>query len=87
MQYLEERAKKGMSPGARILAFVARIGLAILIPLIAFFILYQGFLFLRAGDAPKWLITIIAIIWGVGGVAIGGGEWQFTSYPFVIILQ
>jgi len=96
MQYLEERAKKGMSPGARILAFVARIGLAILIPLIAFFILYQGFLFLRAGDAPKWLITIIAIIWGVGGVAILfwvfnwlvemlPEEWTARLQPFVFV--
>ena len=96
MQYLEERAKKGMSPGARILAFIARIGLAILIPLIAFFILYQGFLFLRAGDAPKWLITVIAIIWGVGGVAVLfwvfnwlvemlPEEWTARLQPFVFV--
>jgi alpha-glucoside transport system permease protein len=96
MQYLEERAQKGMGPGARILAFIARIALAIIIPLIAFFILYQGFLFLRAGDAPKWLITIIAIIWGVGGVAILfwifnwlvellPEEWTVRLQPFVFV--
>ena len=58
-----------MSPGARLLAFVGRFALALFIPVIAFFVLYQGFLFLKAGDAPKWVITIVAIIWGVGGVA------------------
>jgi alpha-glucoside transport system permease protein len=53
-----------------VVAFVLRIALAVLIPAIAFFILYQGFIFLRAGDAPKWLITLVAIVWGVGGVAV-----------------
>jgi len=96
MQFLEERAKKRMSPGARILAFIARVGLAVVIPLIAFFILYQGFLFLRAGDAPKWLITVIAIIWGVGGVAVLfwvfnwlvemlPEEWTSRLQPFVFV--
>ncbi len=32
-------------------------------------ILWQGFLFLRDSTAPKWMIAIIAIVWGVGGVA------------------
>lgn len=96
MQYLEDRAQKGMTPGVRILAFIARIALAILIPLIAFYILYQGFLFLRAGDAPKWLISTIAIIWGVGGVAILywvfnwlvellPDEWTIRLQPFVFV--
>jgi alpha-glucoside transport system permease protein len=31
--------------------------------------LWQGFLFLRDSSAPKWVIAIVAIIWGVGGVA------------------
>jgi heme/copper-type cytochrome/quinol oxidase subunit 4 len=41
----------------KIVTWVLRFGLAILIPLIAFFILYQGFAFLRAGNAPKWVIA------------------------------
>lgn len=32
-------------------------------------VLWQGFLFLRDSTAPKWVIAIVAIIWGVGGVA------------------
>jgi alpha-glucoside transport system permease protein len=69
MQYLQDRAESGVGVGAQVVLLIARVVLAILIPLIAFFILWQGFLFLRAGDAPKWVITIVAIIWGVGGVA------------------
>jgi alpha-glucoside transport system permease protein len=96
MNYLEQRAEAGLGTGSRILAFVMRILLAILIPAIAFFVLYQGFLFLRAGNAPKWLITIVAIVWGVGGVAalywifnwlveMLPDEWTARLQPFVFV--
>ncbi len=60
------------NPGvvARVLALVGRVALMFAIPLIAFWVLYRGFLFLRAGDTPKALIAVIAILWGVGGVAL-----------------
>ncbi|MGZ9222178.1 MAG: carbohydrate ABC transporter permease [Anaerolineales bacterium] len=54
----------------RITSFIGRILLAVGIPLIAFFVLYRGFLFLRDSDAPRWIIALVAIVWGVGGVAI-----------------
>jgi alpha-glucoside transport system permease protein len=69
--------EKPPSMGARILAFIGRLLLAISIPVIAFLVLYMGFLFLRDSDAPQWLITIIAIIWGVGGVAVL--YWVFNN--------
>lgn len=37
---------------------------------VVLFILWQGFYFLRDSTAPKWVIAIVAIIWGVGGVGI-----------------
>jgi alpha-glucoside transport system permease protein len=43
--------------------------LSILAAAVAGFILWQGFFFLRDSTAPKWLIAIVAIVWGVGGVA------------------
>src|SRR5687767_14359788 len=52
------------------IAWLLQFGLAILITLITFIILYQGFIFLRAGNAPKWMIALVAIVWGVGGVAV-----------------
>lgn len=53
----------------RIVSFIGRVLLAIGIPLIAFFVLYQGFLFLRDSNAPRAIIALVAIVWGVGGVA------------------
>jgi alpha-glucoside transport system permease protein len=52
------------------IAWLLQFGLTILITLITFIILYQGFIFLRAGNAPKWMIALVAIVWGVGGVAV-----------------
>jgi alpha-glucoside transport system permease protein len=48
---------------------VGRILIAVAIPLIAFFVLWQGFLFLRDSNAPKPLMAVVAITWGVGGTA------------------
>ncbi len=69
--------EKPASLGARILSFIGRLLLAISIPLIAFFVLDLGFLFLRDSKAPQWLMAIIAIIWGVGGVA--ALYWVFNN--------
>lgn len=57
------------SLAGRIVAFIGRFLVAIAIPLIAFFVLYQGYMFLRDSTAPRWLIALVAIAWGVGGVA------------------
>ncbi|MCJ7435776.1 MAG: hypothetical protein MUO77_20030, partial [Anaerolineales bacterium] len=65
----QKTVNKGQ-PVSKVIAWFLRFGLTILITMIAFFFLYRGFLFLRAGNAPKWIIAIVAIIWGVGGVAI-----------------
>lgn len=55
-------------PG-RLVAWTGRILISLLVPLAAFFVMYQVFLFLRDGDAPKLVVAGIAILWGVGGVA------------------
>lgn len=96
MQLTQKQEPKKTSAGENALAFILRIALAIVIPLIAFFVLYQGFLFLRDGDAPKWLVTLVAIVWGVGGVAalywifnwlveMLPDEWTARLQPFVFI--
>jgi alpha-glucoside transport system permease protein len=43
--------------------------LALAVTAVTLFLLWRGFLFLRDGTAPKWVITVVAIVWGVGGVA------------------
>jgi alpha-glucoside transport system permease protein len=85
-----------ISSGKKAIVWLLRVGLAVLIPLIAFFVLYQGFLFLREGNAPKGVIALVAIIWGVGGVAIlfyifnwivekFPVEWTARLQPFVFV--
>lgn len=61
----------------RILSLVGRVLLAIGIPLIAFYVLYVGFIFLRDSDAPRGIIALVAVVWGVGGVALL--FWVFNS--------
>jgi alpha-glucoside transport system permease protein len=70
MKSLNVAREQNQSLGARIISFVGRVLLAVGIPLIAFYVLYRGFLFLRDSDAPRLVITLVAIVWGVGGVAI-----------------
>ena len=49
---------------------IGRAFAALFVPAVAFTVLWQGFLFLRDSDAPKPFIAAIAILWGVGGVAL-----------------
>jgi alpha-glucoside transport system permease protein len=56
-------------PSSKAPTWILRVGVAILATALLFFVLYEGFLFLRAGEAPKPVIAVVAILWGVGGVA------------------
>jgi alpha-glucoside transport system permease protein len=84
------------SSGGKGFTWILRAGLGILLVVITFFVLYQGFLFLRAGNAPKWVIAIVAIVWGVGGVAVLytlfnwlveqlPREWTARLQPFIFV--
>ncbi len=70
MNLLQEKDEKSLPLGPRAIAFIGRVVLALAIPLIAFYVLYQGFLFLRDSEAPRGLVAVVAIIWGVGGVGL-----------------
>ena len=94
MQYDSTQENAGL--GTRILTLLLRIFLPVAILAVAFVVMYLGFVFLRAGDAPKWLVVIVAIVWGVGGVAAlywifnwiverMGAEWQGRLQPFVFV--
>ncbi|HDQ73583.1 MAG TPA: sugar ABC transporter permease [Chloroflexi bacterium] len=96
MGFFSEFDDRELGLVGRIGITVLRVFLAILIPLVAFIILYYGFVFLRAGDAPKWLISLIAIVWGVGGVAmlywifnwlVGllPDQWSARLQPFIFV--
>lgn len=49
---------------------IGRLLISIFIPAATFVVLWQGFIFLRESEAPKVVIALVAIIWGVGGVAL-----------------
>jgi alpha-glucoside transport system permease protein len=76
--------------------FIARILLSLFVPIATFIVLYAGFMFLRDSTASKWVIAIVAIIWGVGGVALLylvsnwfverlGDPWRGRLLPFVFV--
>jgi len=52
-----------------IAANLGRLLVSLFVPAVTFVVLWQGALFLRDSDAPQWVTAIIAVIWGVGGVA------------------
>ena len=96
MDFLNNMGEQNQSVWGRILSLIGRVLLAISIPLIAFYVLYQGFLFLRDSNAPQIVITLVAIVWGVGGVAILywifnnlverlSDTWRTRLLPFVFV--
>jgi len=73
-----------------------RILVSIAVPVITFIIMRWGFMFLRDSEAPKLVIALVAIVWGVGGVAILyvlmnwmveqlPADWTRRVQPFVFI--
>ena len=73
-----------------------RILISLFVPIVTFIGLYLGFIFLRDSAAPKGVVAIVAIIWGVGGVAALylvsnwmveklSDEWRAKIHPFVFV--
>jgi alpha-glucoside transport system permease protein len=70
---MTQLSRSERKPGGRIseaLGWLGRVLLAVAIPLIAFAVIYAGFIWLRDSAAPRWLTVAVAIVWGVGGVAL-----------------
>ena len=96
MNLLQEPEEKKQSLAVQAIAFVGRIAVALAIPLISFYVLYRGFLFLRDSEAPRGFVALIAILWGVGGVGILywvfnnlveqlSDTWRTRLLPFVFV--
>ncbi len=88
------------NPVANVLRWFAtglgRILVSIFVPVLTFLVLWQGFLFLRDSNAPQVVQVIVAVVWGVGGVALLytvsnwvieqiQGEWRRRLQPFVFV--
>lgn len=87
---------KPPNPLGRLATNLARILVALIVPIGTFIVLYAGFLFLRDSGAPKILVAVVAIVWGVGGVALLytvanwlveslGTTWRARLQPFVFV--
>ena len=96
MESKTRKASENRSFFGGILAFIGRLLLAVSIPLISFYVLYLGFLFLRDSKASREIIVLVAIIWGVGGVGLLywvfnwlveklPNPWKGNLIPFVFV--
>jgi alpha-glucoside transport system permease protein len=96
MKSINNTGGQKLSLTAEIVSLLGRIFLAAGIPLIAFYVLYLGFIFLRDSNAPRAVIALTAILWGVGGVAVLywifndiverlPDPWKSRLLPFVFV--
>jgi alpha-glucoside transport system permease protein len=49
---------------------IGQILISLFVPALTFIVLWQGYLFLSKSQAPQLVLVIVAIVWGVGGVAL-----------------
>jgi alpha-glucoside transport system permease protein len=75
---------------------IGRILISLFVPFVTFIVLWRGFVFLRDSQASKLIIALVAIVWGVGGVAILylvsnwlieklSSAWVSRLQPFVFV--
>ncbi len=75
---------------------LGRLFVSLSIPVITFIVLWQGFIFLRDSNAPQLIVVLVAILWGVGGVAVLfsvsnwfverlPSQWVQRLQPFVFV--
>jgi len=82
--------------GQSLVAGVGRVAVSVFVPIVAFIVLWAGFIFLRDSGANKLVIVSVAIVWGIGGVAMLyvianwlteklPTAWQRRILPFVFV--
>ena len=82
--------------GQSLVAGVGRVVVSVFVPIVAFIVLWAGFLFLKDSGANKLVIVSVAIVWGIGGVAMLyvianwlteklPSAWQRRILPFVFV--
>ena len=75
---------------------LGRFLISLFVPVFTFLVLWQGYIFLRDSQAPQIVIVLVAIVWGVGGVALLflvsnwlveklPSEWVRRLQPFVFV--
>lgn len=75
---------------------LGRLLVSIFVPVLTFLVLWRGFIFLRDTNASQVIVVLVAILWGVGGVALLysvsnwlveklPGDWMRRLQPFIFI--
>lgn len=59
--------------------------ISLIVPVVTFLVLWRGYIFLRDSQAPKLVMVLVAIVWGVGGVALlyTVSNWLVEKLPKV----
>lgn len=72
-------------PASLLATGLGRILVSLIVPIVTFVVLWQGFMFLRDSQAPRIVIVLVAILWGVGGVALlyAVSNWFVERLPIV----
>lgn len=70
-------------PFSWLAANLGRILVSLIVPILTFLVLWQGFIFLRDSNAPQLVIVLVAILWGVGGVGVlyAVSNWLVEQLP------
>ncbi len=74
MNISQSKSPGANTPITKILSWfgtaLGQLFISVLIPAITFLVLWQGYLFLQRAAAPQIVQVLVAIVWGVGGVAL-----------------
>lgn len=89
-----------VEPGQGVIGWLVtnlgRLLISVFVPIATFVVLWLGFMFLRDNQAPQLVMVSVAIVWGVGGVALLflvsnwvveqlPSEWTRRLQPFVFV--
>jgi alpha-glucoside transport system permease protein len=70
MQQSKDKSSQSTGIIGGLVATLGRILISFFVPVLTFLILWWVFIFLRDSKAPQIVVVLVAIIWGVGGVAV-----------------
>lgn len=83
MAGFDSTSNNARGPFAWLATGLGRLFASIFVPVATFLVLWQGFLFLRNNSAPQIVMVGVAILWGVGGVALlyVVSNWMVEKLP------
>jgi len=94
--YMEDKSTPKGGIFTWLITNLSRVLISLVVPIGLFVILWQGFIFLRESRAPQTILVVVAIVWGVGGVAALfwvtnllveqlPKEWTRRLQPFIFV--